>query len=105
MNSTEIITLSFAALAGIVIGTSFFGGLWWTVRYGIRGKQPGLLFLISLFVRFGLALTGFYFIGFGYADRLIACLLGFLASRVLIGPFLHTSGWRKVRKVTDALES
>jgi len=105
MNSTEIITLNFAALAGFVIGTFFFGGLWWTVRYAIRGKRPALLFMISLFVRFGLALTGFYFIGSGHPDRLIACLLGFLVSRVLIGRFLRASGRRTVRKVANALDS
>ena len=84
MNTAEVITLSLAALAGLLIGVVFFGGLWWTVLYGLRTKRPALFFLLSLFVRFGLALGGFYFVGGGRLDRFAACLVGFIACRVVL---------------------
>jgi predicted F0F1-ATPase subunit len=39
MNTAEIITLSLAALAGVLIGAIFFAGLWWTVQYGLNNKR------------------------------------------------------------------
>ena len=100
MNSVEIVTLSLAALAGVLIGAIFFGGLWWTVLYGLRSKRPALLFMVSLFVRFGLALIGFYFVGGGHLERLVACLIGFVACRVILGtlrfPKAPSSRERKV---------
>jgi F1F0 ATPase subunit 2 len=89
MNTAEIITLSLAALAGSLIGAIFFAGLWWTVQYGLKNKRPALLFMVSLFVRFGLALTGFYFVGGGHLERLVACLTGFIVSRLVIARFMH----------------
>ena len=85
MNTAEIITLSLAVLAGVLIGAIFFGGLWLTVLYGLKVKQPALLFILSLIARFGLALIGFYFVGGGHLERLVACLVGFIVSRGVIG--------------------
>ena len=102
MNSTVIITLSLAASAGLLTGTFFFGGLWWTVTHGLRSKRPALLFCASLLVRFGVALTAFYVIGYGHADRLVASLLGFVASRFVIGGILRS---QTAKKDNDALES
>ena len=91
MKTAEIITLSLAGLAGVVIGAIFFGGLWWTVLYGLKAKRPGLVFLLSLTVRFGLTLIGFYFVGGGDLERLVACLIGFIVSRAVIGWILQRS--------------
>jgi F1F0 ATPase subunit 2 len=102
MNSTTITILSLAVSAGLLIGTFFFGGLWWTVKYGLRSKRPALLFCSSLLVRFALALAAFYAIGYGHVDRLIACLAGFVASRFLVGRILHSA---TNKKTNDALES
>ena len=102
MNSTVIITLSLAASAGLLTGTFFFGGLWWTVRHGLRSKRPALLFCTSLLVRFGVALTAFYAIGYGHLDRLIASLIGFVGSRFVIGCILR---FQSVKRNDDALES
>jgi F1F0 ATPase subunit 2 len=89
MNTAEIITLSLAALAGVLIGTLFFAGLWWTVVYGLRNKRPALVFVVSLLARFGLALIGFYVVGGAHLERLAACLIGFVASRLVIARLLR----------------
>ena len=81
MNTAEIIILSLAVLAGFLIGTIFFGGLWWTVLCGLKVKRPALIFILSLTARFAVALIGFYFVGGGHLERLAACLIGFVVSR------------------------
>jgi F1F0 ATPase subunit 2 len=89
MNTAEIITLSLALLAGVLIGAIFFGGLWLTVLYGLKVKQPALLFILSSIARFGLALIGFYFVGGGHLERLAACLIGFVAARWVVARLGH----------------
>ncbi len=58
MNSSFPFVL--AGLAGLLLGATFFGGLWWTVRKGLTAKQPALWFLGSTLLRMGIALVGFY---------------------------------------------
>ena len=86
----ETLTMALAWMAGGVLGTIFFAGLWWTVRKGISSKLPALWFFGSLLLRMSIALTGFYFVSGGHWDRLLACLLGFVIARFivtrLIGP-------------------
>jgi F1F0 ATPase subunit 2 len=84
MTSSEVLTLCFAASAGLMLGGTFFGGLWWTVRNGINAKQPGLWFLGSMIVRMTIVMAGFYFVGSGQWERLLSCLLGFIAARSIV---------------------
>ncbi len=94
--------ISLAALAGVVLGAMFFGGLWWTVRHALHARHPALWFVGSALLRMGLALGGFYWVGVGVAggaggaggaagagqgaswQRLLACLIGFTLARVLV---------------------
>ena len=80
----ETLTMLLAWLAGGVLGTIFFGGLWWTVRKGVSSKQPVLWFFGSLLLRMSIALAGFYFVSGGHWDRLLACLLGFVIARFIV---------------------
>jgi F1F0 ATPase subunit 2 len=84
MPMNDPIGLAIAALAGILIGALFFGGLWWTVRRGVRSGQPAVWFLASFLVRTPVAVAGFFFAARGDWRRSIACLLGFLAARILV---------------------
>lgn len=77
-------TLTLAWLAGVMLGAIFFGGLWWTVRKGLSSKRVTLWFSVSLLLRMGIALTGFYVVGHGYWERLVACLLGFFMARLVV---------------------
>lgn len=79
----EILTLMLAGLAGVGIGTIFYGGLWWTIHKSVSSKTPSLWFSCSLLVRMSIALAGFYFIMHGHWERLLACLLGFFMVRIL----------------------
>ena len=70
-------------VTGLVLGAVFFGGLWLTVRRGVSSKNPAPVFLISLLVRSGLVLGGFYLVAGGQWERLPACGLGFVTARLI----------------------
>ena len=73
-----------ALLAGMVLGTIFFGGLWWTVRKGVAARQPALWFLGSLLLRMAIVMAGFALVGVGDWRRLLLCLAGFVLGRVVV---------------------
>ncbi len=82
MNEISNMTLSF--IGGIVLGTVFFAGLWFTVKKMVNAKIPALWVFGSFIFRVGIVLLGFYFIGAGNWQRLLVCLLGFIAARFIV---------------------
>ena len=82
MNEPLILVLALAT--GALLGTIFFGGLWWTVQKGVSSKRPALWFFGSLLLRTSIALVGFYFIARGHWERLLVCLLGFVIARLIV---------------------
>lgn len=80
----EWLTLAWALVAGLLLGTIFFGGLWWTVREGMTSKRPALLFLGSMLLRTGVVVAGFYLVTNGHWQQLLACLFGFAVTRLLV---------------------
>lgn len=82
MNETLILIL--AGAAGLGLGAIFFGGLWWTVREGVASPKPALWFLGSALLRTPITVAGFYFISGGQWQRLVACLVGFMAARLIV---------------------
>ena len=82
MNDTLSLALAFAT--GVLLGAIFFGGLWWTVRKGLSSEQPALWFLGSLLLRSSLVLAGFYLVARGHWERVVVCLLGFVAARLIV---------------------
>ena len=80
----DVVSLLLALLAGILLGGMFFCGLWWTIQKGISSNRPALWFFISLVLRTGIALAGFYFVGRGRLEYLIPCVLGFMISRLIV---------------------
>lgn len=81
---TEAGGLILSLLAGVALGALFFGGLWWTVRWGVRSKSPAPYFLGSLLLRTGLTLGGLYLISRGDWRKLLVCLSGFVLARILV---------------------
>ena len=71
----EPMTLGLALVAGLLLGALFFVGLWWTVCRGVSFKRPAFWFSGSLLLRMSLALAGFYLVGHGHWQRMVACLL------------------------------
>lgn len=85
MNEVWKMVLSF--LAGIVLGTIFFGGLWLTIRIGISSRWSALLFPGSLLLRMSIVLAGFYFVSAGHWERLLVCFLAFVIVRSIFPRF------------------
>ena len=81
---TDALRLVLALVTGVMLGATFFGGLWWTVRKGVSSKQPTLLFFGSLLLRTSIAMAGFYFIARGNWESLLVCLLAFVIARVIV---------------------
>jgi F1F0 ATPase subunit 2 len=80
----EALILAGSLLAGILLGTLFFGGLWWTIRMGPQSEWSGLVFAGSLLLRMAVAVTGFYLVSHGDWRKLVACLAGFLLARIAV---------------------
>src|SRR5579863_9387731 len=101
MTMSDIPILALALVAGALLGTLFFGGLWWTVQKGVTSERPALWFLSSMLLRTGLVLAGFYFVAQGHWSRLAVCLLGFLLARVIVvkrlarAPAEERTQWKK----------
>ena len=81
---SEVPVLILSGAAGVVLGTVFFGGLWWTLRKALTSRSPALWFASSVLLRMGLTLFGFYFVSGGNWQQLVACLVGFSLARVAI---------------------
>ena len=80
----DAIRLALALGAGMLLGTVFFAGLWWTVQRGLNSANPALWFGASMLARTALVLGGFYLAGGADWKRLLLCLLGFLAARAIV---------------------
>ena len=80
----DILQIMIVFMAGIALGTLFFGGLWFTLRKAVASKKVWLLISVSFFVRTGIVLVGFYFIGAGNLQKLLLILLGFITARFLV---------------------
>lgn len=81
----EILGYVLSLIAGFILGYIFFGGLWLTVRRLPEMKNPFLWTMLSLLLRLGISLTGFYFIvRGGHWLRLLVCLAGFMAVRFIM---------------------
>jgi F1F0 ATPase subunit 2 len=80
----DVPMVALAAGVGLLLGAVFFGGLWWTVRAVISSRRAPIWLVGGLALRTGIVLAGFYLVGHGDWQRLVACLVGFLVARVLI---------------------
>jgi F1F0 ATPase subunit 2 len=80
----EPLCLAFALAAGMLLGTFFFGGLWWTVNKGVSSRRPALWFFGSMLLRTCIVVLGFYFILGDDWKRLLAGLIGFIVARLIV---------------------
>lgn len=93
--------------AGILLGAFFFGGLLWTVQWGLSAKHPALLFFGSWLIRIGIVVGAFFLIFNGRWERIFVCVAGFIVARIAVIQFTRT---RKdlggsVEEVDDASQS
>jgi len=82
MNEISNIVLPF--IVGLLLGITFYGGLWYTVNKLTASKMPALLIMSSFVFRIGIVLVGFYSIGIGDWKKLVVCLVGFIVARFTV---------------------
>lgn len=70
--------------AGLLLGTAYFLGLWWTLRWVVRRPHAGAVLAVSWLGRTAIVVGGFLVVARGDWRRLVACLVGFLVGRSLI---------------------
>ena len=84
MNVNDLLHLTIAFGAGIILGAFYFYGLWLTVQRLPSARRPVIMSLSSFFGRLAVVLVGFYFVTAGQWERLVVCLVGFLTTRVVL---------------------
>ena len=80
----ETVSLTLAAVVGGLLGTLFFGCLWWTVRKGVSSPRAALWFFGSVLARTSIVLAGFYFLGRDDWRQMVAGIVGFIIARFLV---------------------
>ena len=84
MMKFEMVRLLWPFVAGAALGVFFFGGLWWTVLRGMPSSKPAVWFLTSFVVRMSVTVFGFYWVGSGNWQSMLACTIGFLLARKVV---------------------
>lgn len=80
----DVMWLLIALIAGMLLGFSYFGGLWFTLRRLLSTGSPISLVLCSFLVRTSVVLLGFYLVMDHQWERLIACVIGFVVMRSIL---------------------
>jgi F1F0 ATPase subunit 2 len=88
---SEIAAFSLVLIAGFLLGSFFFGGLWWTVQKGLTSRHPVLWFFASNLLRTGLVVIGFYFTSGSDWRKFVVCLIGFVIARVAVTRLTRTA--------------
>ncbi|WP_372898522.1 ATP synthase subunit I [Stieleria sp.] len=85
----ESIEIILAAGLGAILAVFYFGGLWWTLRGLSASQRPLAIYFASLTTRMVIALLVFAgFAVYGVWQTFVACLLGFLITRIALLRFL-----------------
>lgn len=81
-------TLVPSFLWGLILGTIYFGGLWFSIRFLLYLERGALWMSISFLTRNLIVVAGFYWVMNGQWQILIASLTGFLLIRVAFVNYL-----------------
>ena len=87
---TDVSTIALDLLAGLALGTVFYGGLWWTVGR-VSGRAVGPWLVGSFLLRTSIVLAGFFAVARGPGYGVAACFAGFLAARVAVTRFTRST--------------
>ncbi len=82
LSSIEPWRYALALAVGALLGAFYFGGLWWTISRLQTVRQPGLLFLVSFWLRTVLTVGSFLIATGGRWPLLFTALAAFLTVRL-----------------------
>ncbi len=98
----DAVRMALGLIAGGMLGTLFFGGLWWTVLKALQSPRPALWFFGSLVLRTGIVLAGFFVAAGSDWRGWLACLVGFIFSRVVVSRFTRRLPVSLRRSIAEA---
>ncbi len=81
MTRVEIWTLLAAGVIGLILGTGYFAGLWWTLGRVSRASRPTIWLAGSFLIRVVLIMAAFYLLLLQGLAALAVALVGFLLAR------------------------
>jgi F1F0 ATPase subunit 2 len=81
---TDALGFASSLIAGLLLGAFFFGGLWWTVRKGVKSGRVALWFFGSMLLRTSVVMLGFYLLLGDSWQRMLAGLFGFFIARLIV---------------------
>ena len=81
---SDFLFLFIALGAGFLIGTFFFGSLWWTTKKILGSSHPTLFLVGGFLVRTAVVLVGLWLVSQGRWTNVASFLLGFIAARVVV---------------------
>ena len=99
MNELQYMVM--ASGAGLLIGSFFYGGLWWTVKKGMKSGYPALWFIGSLITRFAVTLLGFYLVSGNHWERMLMCLAGFVIARAVVTRLTRVTEVKQIQYETQ----
>lgn len=82
MQPIDLSRLALALLAGLFLGTGYFGGLYLTVKWVGQTSSPRLLLAMSFVIRLLVVLGVFYLLTGWGALAMLTALGGFLIARL-----------------------
>jgi len=82
------VSIVLSLLAGVMLGSLFYGGLWFTVRRLPVARYPALLALASFWIRSLIVLAGLVLLMKQRWQYGIIALAGFTLGRLAIAKFL-----------------
>lgn len=81
---SELLVWTLSLFFGGILGIFFYGGLWWTVQQIVVAAHAELYLVVSLLLRSGVTVAGFYLVSGGQLERMLLCFIGFIAARFLV---------------------
>ncbi len=76
--------LLLALVSGFAIGAFLFGGLWFTVTRIVDSIIPAVWVVVCFFAHVSVTWIGYRCISSGDLQRLLICVLGFIAARIFV---------------------
>ena len=89
---TDALGFASSLIAGLLLGAFFFGGLWWTVRKGVKSGRVALWFFGSMLLRTCVVMLGFYLLLGDSWQRMLAGLFGFFIARLIVTRITREAG-------------
>jgi F1F0 ATPase subunit 2 len=103
MGMNSYLHIGAGLLIGVLLGAFFYGGLWWTIARFMTLAQPAWLIFGSFLLRTLVAVTGFYIALRGGWPSLVAALITFLVTRIVVTRLIDITDKKKLGAIEESM--